>query len=136
MNISNIYIGIGNLHTATNRRDCDVTKTGIVYERDEAGNATSTPKSCYIETSGRVGDTFRTRIPIQHRGQVEAVQLALDSGKAVAVTYKGFKAKLYAFTNQQGSLQSGVSCSASDFTYEVKEVSADEEFDDALIDAL
>lgn len=114
--IRHIPLVVGNVAPKRSDRDLEALSIRPRFKADPAtGRPTKEQEGYTLVFQGVKGFEQALKLPMEVQKKAAELKAALDAGFVVRISPVGFRARLYAMTNQQGQLLSGVSISASDF---------------------
>ena len=118
MNLKNLKLSIVNIALTTNTRTLDVLRTGKIHKRDTNGSITEAVESLYVECACRGGDSIKIKFPTEIESKITDLAKMLENDVTVSISFTGLKLTPYALKKADGTILSGVSGKATDFTIE------------------
>ena len=130
MKLKNVRISLPNIATTTNAKTLSVNEVGTSYRYDEIGNKTDEIDFHFIECAAYRGDSLKVKFPAELTEKIEQLKKDLENDVEIRISFKNLKLTLYAMKAKDGSVLSGVSGKADDFTVET---SVDDMMKDIII---
>ncbi|SFQ21272.1 hypothetical protein SAMN04487928_1244 [Butyrivibrio proteoclasticus] len=117
MALSQLHLSTSSIAEKTSAKDFQAVEARINHKFDAATNTQLEEiDRISITVLGYRGSTPVVKLPINLVKKVTELKEKLDANNSVRIAFEGLKIKPYALINDKGSLISGVSCSADDFT--------------------
>ncbi len=119
LKLSSIKIGMSNL-TSTGTDVACVVDAGISYKKDSDGKRTNEAECFLFTVLSHHGETFVVRIPYKAKLNTtfSDIKNRIELMGSVRIVFLTPSVKLYAFTNDNNRLVSGVKVEADEFSVE------------------
>lgn len=118
MNLRNLRLTLASVNTNPERLDMQVVDTLTSFIRNDDGTLNHDAVENYIfKCLANRGDTINVKLPKHLAAKFTKVKQALDAGETVHVIFDDLKIRAYSMKGGEGKVYSGVSASASDFSY-------------------
>lgn len=131
MRLKNVRLTLANVARTTNAKSMEVNSVGKVNKRDDAGNPTNVVDYVYADCAAYRGDTLRVKFPSSLEHKIDALKNKLEDDVEISISFEKLKLLAYALRANDGSVLSGVSAKAEDFT--IVSTTADEIDPDDII---
>ena len=116
MKLKNVRLSLANVARTTNSKTMPVNETGTVKKRLEDGTFSDAIVNYTVECSARHGDTLKVKFPLSVAEKIEELNKLLRDDVTIEIAFTNLKLTPYALAGNNGSVISGVSASADDFT--------------------
>lgn len=118
MKLRSIALTLANVARTSNARTLEAVNAGIQKKRDGNGTLTGETDFAYIECAARRGDILKIKFPAELSDKVLDLNRLLERDEILELSFKNLRLTPYALKAQDGSVLSGVSAKADDFTIE------------------
>ena len=120
MKLKNIRLTLANVARTTNSKTMPVNDAGYVNKFDELGKKTDVVDYYFIDCSANKGDVLKVKFPVtpEIAEKIEQLKADLENDVDIEISFTGLKLTAYAIKSDSGSVLSGVSGKAEDFTVE------------------
>ena len=119
MKLKNVRLMLANVAPTTNAKSLFVNEAGTSFKYDEIGNKTDEIEFHYVECAAYRGDTLKVKFPAELTDKIEQLKQELENDVEIKISFKNLKLTPYAMKAKDGSVLSGVSGKADDFTVEI-----------------
>lgn len=116
MRLKSLFLTLSNISRTTSEKFLEVVNAGKVYKRDEAGNITQELDYVYAECAVRRGDTIKIKFPAALEKKIDNLRSDLENDVVINLSFDKLKLTPYALKIADGTVLSGVSGKADDFT--------------------
>lgn len=117
MKLRSLRLSLANVARTTNSKTLEVTNAGKTMKRDASGNLTNELDYPYVECSVYRGDTLKIKFPVELADKVDDLRKKIeDNDVIIEISFDKLKLIPYALKSQTGTVLSGVSAKADDFT--------------------
>lgn len=118
MKLKNVRLTLANVARTTNSKTMPVNEAGAIYKLDELGKKTEVVDNYYIDCSANKGDVLKVKFPVtpEIAERIEQLKADLENDVDIEISFSGLKLTAYAIKTESGSVLSGVSGKAEDFT--------------------
>ena len=130
--LRNLHLNLSNVARTTNAKSMPVNGTNEIYERDEDGQKTDKLKNLVIDCAGYRGATLSVKFPVEIKEKFDDLKKQLENDVTVEIAFVGLKLTAYSLKANDGTVVSGVSAKADDFTI-VKNDADTIDYDDAIL---
>ena len=132
MKLKNVRLTLANVARTTNSKSMPANEAGFIYAKDDDGNWTTEIAACFIDCSAYRGDTLKVKFDASLKEKIVQLQKELENDVTIEIAFTGLKLTPYALKSATGSVLSGVSAKADDFT--IVSTSADDfDIDDVTL---
>lgn len=118
MKLKNVRLTLANVARTTNAKTMPVNGTGTVKERNEDGSLSDRIIQYTVDCSGYRGDTLKVKFDTNVADKIAELNKLLENDMNVEISFTGLKLTPYALKANDGTILSGVSAKATDFTIE------------------
>lgn len=120
MKLKNLRLTLANAARTTNSKTMPVNDAGTVNKFDEFGKKTNIVDYHFIDCSANKGDVLKVKFPAtpEIAKKIEQLKTDLENDVDIEISFTGLKLTAYAIKTESGSVLSGVSGKADDFTVE------------------
>ncbi len=116
MHLSQLHLTIGSIAEKLSSKDFQVVDVRISHVYDqETKQQTEAVDKIIINVLGYRGSTPSIKLPASLQQKALELKEKLETSSTLRISFENLRIKAYAMQNAQGSLISGVSCSADDF---------------------
>ena len=130
--LRNLHLNLSNVARTTNAKSMPVNGTNEIYERDEDGQKTDKLKNLVIDCAGYRGATLSVKFPVEIKEKFDDLKKQLENDVTIEIAFVGLKLTAYSLKANDGTVVSGVSAKADDFTI-VKNDADTIDYDDAIL---
>lgn len=116
MDLKNVRLTLANVARTTNSKTMPVNRVSTIHKKDDAGNWTEEVIGYVLECSAYRGDVLKVKFPLTVKDHYEELEKLLGNDMLVEVSFTGLKLTPYAMKLANGTLLSGVSAKATDFS--------------------
>lgn len=128
MKLNNLRLTLANIARTSSAKTLSVNSAGITYKKNSDGTPSSEIDHCFINCLANRGDTIKVKFPVILSDRIEQLKTDLNNGANIEISFTNLKIIPYALKGNDGSVISGVTCKADDYTIITKD------FDDVLTD--
>lgn len=118
MKLRSLSLTLANVARTSRDNTLEAVNAGIQKKRDENGNFTEEIEFTYIECAVRRGDILKVKFPAELSEKIVSLQHSLEDDDIFNVSFKNLRIIPYAMKGNDGSVISGVSAKANDFSVE------------------
>lgn len=118
MKLKSLSLTLANVARTSNARTLEAVNAGTQKKRDETKKLTEDIDFAYVECAARRGDILKIKFPAELAEKVLDLNRQLDRDEIISISFQNLKLVPYALKAQDGSVLSGVSAKADDFTIE------------------
>lgn len=118
MKLRNVRLTLANVARTTNSKTMPVNGTGTIKEKNADGTISDRIAQYTIDCSGYRGDTLKVKFDITVADKIAELNKLLENDMNVEISFVGLKLTPYALKSADGTVLSGVSAKATDFTIE------------------
>lgn len=130
--LRNLHLNLSNVARTTNAKSMPVNGTNEIYERDEDGQKTDKLKNLVIDCAGYRGATLSVKFPVEIKEKFDDLKKQLENDVTIEIAFVGLKLTAYSLKANDGTVVSGVSAKADDFTI-VKNDADTIDYDEAIL---
>ncbi len=130
MKLKNLRLTLASVAKTPDAKSMEVNFVGKVYKRDEHKNPTSELDYVFAECAANKGDSLRVKFPKELESKIDELKALLDDDVVVDIAFEKLRPSPYVLPPDAGSVVSGVSAKADDFTIVSPVV---DDIDDAVI---
>ena len=117
MSLSQLHLSASSIAEKTSSKDFQAVEVRINHKFDTTTNMqTDEIDRISLTVLGYRGSTPAVKLPINLTEKLTELKEKLDANYSVRVSFDGLRIRPYALINDKGTLISGVSCSADNFT--------------------
>lgn len=123
MKLRSLSLTLANVARTSRDNTLEAVNAGIQKKRDENGGFTEEREFVYVECAVRRGDLLKVKFPAELSDKIVGLQHLLESDEIINISFVNLRLIPYAMTGNNGSIISGVSAKADDFTIESPDAS-------------
>lgn len=116
MKLRNVRLMLANVARTTNEKTMAVNSTGTIKERGEDGTISDKITGFKIDCAAYRGDTLTVKFPPTVADKITELEKMLEKDASVEIGFINLKLTPYALKANDGSVLSGISAKADDFT--------------------
>lgn len=117
MKLKNVRLSLPNVARTTNSKSMPVNEVGEVHKMDkETGKPTDEIEALTVTCTAYRGDHLKIKFPVTVKEKWEQLKAELENDIDIEISFTNLKLTAYAMKSDAGSVLSGVSARADDFT--------------------
>ena len=116
MKLRSLRLNMSAVGRTSNSKTLEALAAGTINKRDDSGNTTDTVDYTYVDCAANRGDTLRVKFPAELKDKIADLRDQLEDDVIINISFEKLRLLPYALRANDGSVLSGVSAKADDFT--------------------